>query len=78
MSTSKEPEKSAERHGAHSGFHQKSSEYNDGANTTHYLGNDDYPDATNIKEAFSSGGEQKAEDVGKVAYGNEEKNPQSD
>lgn len=67
----RELKKSAERHGAHAGTHRKSSEYNDGANTTHYLGNDDYPEATNIEDAFSSGTEDKHSEVGKVAWGNE-------
>lgn len=61
----------SERHGAHSGTHRKSSEYHDGANTTHYLGNDDYPEATNIEDAFSSGPQKKSSEIGKVAYGNE-------
>ena len=55
-------------HGAHSGTRKGNSDYNDGANVTDQLGNDDQ----NFNfGAFDSGSSDYAElEIGKVALGN--------
>ena len=60
---------STEHHGAHSQIHKGSSEYGDGGNINHYLGNDDYVENNLVEDAFSSGTGAQGE-AGKVAYGN--------
>lgn len=53
-------------HGAHSGSRRGLSDYNDGANVTDWLGNDDQGDVG----YFCSGAEELTPGEGKVAYGN--------
>lgn len=58
---------SPQHHGAHSGIRKGLSDYNDGANVTDQLGNDDEIGQFGIFESGTS-----AENLeGKVAYGND-------
>jgi hypothetical protein len=67
--TSKKEE--TENAGAHSSVRSGGSDYNDGENVTHYLGNDDYyPEDNSLSENPYSLGESGDED-GKVAQGNQ-------
>lgn len=66
---------STEYHGAHAGTRLGVSDYGDGVNSTHYLGNDDYPNCNNVPDAFSCGDSKIIDLDGKVAYGNDVKEP---
>lgn len=53
---------------SHSNVRKGLEDYNDGANVTHHLGNDDYGDGNNLPEPF----EQENNKLdGKVAEGND-------
>ena len=52
-------------------FQRSESEpYGDGANVTHYLGNDEYSERNMVKDAFGSGPKNDIDKTGQVAYGN--------
>lgn len=53
---------------SHSNFKRDLNDYNDGANVTHHLGNDDY-NGSNLDDPFENEDNPLLE--GKVAYGNE-------
>lgn len=52
----------------HSNFKRDLNDYNDGANVTHHLGNDDY-NGSNLADPFENEDNPLLE--GKVAYGND-------
>lgn len=54
---------------SHSNFKKDLNDYNDGANVTHHLGNDDYKNGSNLEDPFANGDNPLLE--GKVAYGND-------
>jgi hypothetical protein len=66
---SNKDKQNTQNHGAHAGTRIGLSDYNDGANTTHYLGNDDYQDTDPIENPFKSEGDPLRD--GKEAYGNQ-------
>lgn len=56
------------KHGnAHANFRRGMSDYNDGENVTHHLGNDDYKNGDNLPDPYPEG----AEFDGKEAHGNQ-------
>lgn len=52
---------------AHSNFRKGLSDYNDGGNITHHLGNDDYKHRSNLPDPY----EEKASFDGSEALGND-------
>lgn len=76
MKKQKLRKQTTESHGAHSGTHKETSEYNDGGNINYQLGNDDYIRTGKdygrnfLEDAFSSGTGTSDADIGKIAFGN--------
>ncbi len=59
-----------QHHGAHSGTRKGISDYNDGGNLSHYGGNDD------IHKHQEN--EKQSEEIGKIAYGNDNESDDED
>ena len=55
-----------QHHGAHSGTRKGISDYNDGGDLSHYGGNDDIH-----KQDPESANKTKSDEIGKIAYGND-------